>query len=288
MATLLQNQIFMLKLMKKIVLVNLLIFTGILSLGSFSYGEVRHDEILELSKRFEPGSYQYALQNGAKIVPVKDGKSFVLWWAPKGFDPKRDTVLVSLGGHAGWATRDFQVWHKHIKDRGYAFLTLQWWYGRSEETFGYAQPREIYEWIREALEERGITPGHVIFHGFSRGSANSYAVTYHDRLQKNPFFAVTISNAGEMAADFPPNRGFLDKRDGPQPFKGAHWILYCAENDQERKNSCEGMQWTKEQLEERGATVDKFIRNPSGGHGGFMILSVCDSALDIADQIIAG
>ncbi len=264
--------------------------SGILLLLLFlpsARAEIRQDEIMELGRQAQPGAYEFSRKMKAEFVPVQDGRTFFVWWAPEGFNPKTSTVFVSLHGHAGWAARDFEVWYPKLKDRGYGFLALQWWYGRSAESNGYAKPMDIYKWIREELERRGIPPGHVIFQGFSMGSANSYAVTYIDRRQKTPMFAVTISNAGEMEADFPPNRGFLDKRDGPRPFAGAHWIIYCAEHDNERANSCQKMEWTKQQLEERGAVVDQFIRDPQGGHGGFMQSRNYVTALDLADTLVA-
>lgn len=272
--------------MRKTLIVALgVLIGGVIACRSAS-AEINADEILALAERFEPAASGFAAKTGAEITPTRDGRSYTLWWQPSGFIPERDTVFVSLHGHGGWAQKDFEVWHPHLKGRGYAFLAIQWWYGRSMESIGYAKPREIYGWIREALEARGIPKRRVIFEGFSMGSASSYAVTFIDRRQPEPYFALTISNAGEMAEDFPPNRGFLDKRDGPMPFAGAHWILYCGEKDEQRKESCEKMQWTKDQLEERGATVDLFIRDPEGGHGGFMNPKVLEPALDLADRIV--
>ena len=88
--------------------------------------EIRGDEILELSQGKEPGAYNYTVREGATIVPTSDGRSFIVWWQPDNFNPATDTVLVSLHGHGGWATKDFQVWHSHLKNRGYAFMAVQW------------------------------------------------------------------------------------------------------------------------------------------------------------------
>lgn len=259
----------------------------LLAFTAAAFAEPNHAEILELSRRFEPRAYDHAVKNKAEIVSSGDGRTFLLWWQPLGFNFREDTVFVSLHGHQGWATRDFEVWHPHIKDRGYAFLAVQWWYGRSAESFGYAKPREIYEWIIEELDRRGIPRGRVIFEGFSMGGANSYAVTFLDRRQKMPYFALTISNSGAMEADFPPNKGFLEAREGPAPFEGARWILYCSENDEQRANACQKMEWTKGKLEELGARVETFVRDTEGGHGGFMNPKVLDPALDLADRIVA-
>ncbi len=249
--------------------------------------EIRSDEILELSKQFEPKSVEFAAQQGAQIIPTQDGRSFVLWWKPANFDPKQNTVLVSLHGHGGWVQKDFQIWFPRIKDRGYAFLAIQWWYGRSMESIGYAKPNDIYPWIKEALQAQGIPPGHVIFEGFSMGSANSYAVTYLDRLEPSPYFAVTISNAGAMEPDFPPNRAFLDQPEGAKPFEGVHWILFCAERDEQHPESCDHMEKTKVALVARGATIEQFIRDPQSGHGGFMKPTNHGPVLDLADQLVA-
>lgn len=251
-----------------------------------SFAEIRTDEVLQLSQRFEPDAYEYVKRHGAEITPTRDGKSFSVWWQPENFDAKRDTVLVILHGHQGWATKGFQVWHKHLEKRGYASLGIQWWYGRSAESIGYAKPKNIYAWIVEELESRGVPRGHVIFEGFSMGSANSYAVTYLDRQQEKPYFAVTISNAGTLETDYPPNRLFLEKNDGSMPFAGVHWILFCGEMDEEQVNSCQRMERTKATLEELGATVEKFIRDPQGSHGAFMQSRNLEPALDLADQIV--
>lgn len=194
--------------------------------------------------------------------------------------------MVSIHGHQGWATKDFQIWHKHLRRKGWGFIGIQWWYGRSAESVGYAKPKDIYPWIVEALEELGVPKGNVVFTGFSMGGANSYAVTFLDRQQETPYFGITISNAGAMEEDYPPNRPFLEKRTGPEPFKGANWILFCAEHDEQRPTSCEVMEWTDQQLKELGATVHKFIRNPVGGHGGFMKDDICDPTLDLAEKIV--
>ena len=243
-----------------------------------------NEEILDLSKRSQPQAYSYAMQQGAKIIPTKDGRSFVLVWLPPGFDAKKDPVFVSLHGHGGWAVKDFHVWHKHVAKKNLAFIGIQWWYGRSMESIGYAKPDDIYRWITESLEDLGVPRGRVIFEGFSMGSANSYAVTYLDRRQGTPYFGVTISNAGQLEDNFPPNKAFLDGRGGPKPFDGARWIIYCGEKDSQ--HGCGPMRETKEELEGLGAVIDKFIQDPNGDHGGFMKDDQCEPALDLAKSIV--
>ncbi|HTL48043.1 MAG TPA: hypothetical protein VL688_08305 [Verrucomicrobiae bacterium] len=239
---------------------------------------------LELAKSRDAEDYQFAVSSGAEIRPTEDDRSFTVWWQPENFDPQKDRVLVSLGGHQGWATRDFQIWMSKIKDRRCAILTVQWWYGRSAEWEGYAKPNDIYRWIDQELKRRGAVPGRVIFQGYSMGSANSYAVTYFDRQSPQPYFAVTISNSGPMEADFPPNKLFLESA-VEKPFAGTHWILYCSELDKEQQNCCDRMDATQKKLAELGGKIESFMRDPGHSHGGFMHSKYVNEALDLAESL---
>ncbi len=260
----------------------------LLGLSVSAHAAPRNDDVLELCKKFEYKSYAYSQTYGAEIAPTADGRSFTLWWQPEGFDAKKDIVFVSLHGHEGWATKGFQVWHPAMKEHKYAFLAVQWWYGKSADSAGYANPADIYPWIVQALEKRGIPRGYVILEGFSRGSANSYAVEYLDRRQRTPYFGLVISNSGAMERDFPPNRPFLNAPAGSTPFAGVNWILYCSEKDEQRKGACEKMRWTNGRLQAMGATVLLFFEDPVGQHGGFMAPEILDKALSVADQVMKG
>lgn len=240
-------------------------------------------DVLNLAKTSSDSTYDEAVAAGAQIIPVDNNRSFVVWYAPSDFDPKTDTVLVSLHGHGGWATKDFTVWKPLLDSRHYAYVGIQWWFGRSLESEGYYKPDMIYGLIRDELVAQGIPPGHVIFEAFSMGSANSYAVTAFDRWESSQYFAVTISNAGPYESDFPPNAKIPTYSE--KPFEGVHWILYCAGKDEE--HGCDKFSGTKTFLDSMGATIDLFIQDPTGGHGSFMINpSNANKALDVADGLI--
>lgn len=245
------------------------------------------DPVLEVAEQLDSESIRKATQLGGTIEPVKQGNSFTLWWQPEGFDPTRDITLVSLHGSGGWATKDFTIWQPILKQRGYAFLGVQWWYGRSTESIGYAKPNDIYPWIVEALEAHGVPPGRVIFTGFSMGGANSFAVAFLDHQQSSPYFAVTIANAGAMEADFPPNDPILNGPDGATPLTDTHWILYCSLHDEARPQACGKMTWTDEQLKRLGGSVELFLKDAKGGHGGFMQPAMHNQALDLAEQLVS-
>ncbi len=242
-------------------------------------------DVLALAQEKESGAWAYVQQQGASIEAVGPGTSFAVWWQPENFDPKTGIVFVSLHGHAGWATRDFEVWHKIMKQRGFAYAGIQWWYGRSMESEGYAKPDMIYRWIREVLEKHGAAPGRVIFLGFSMGSANSYPVAVRDRASGNPYFAVSIADAGPMEKDFPPVAEMFAGRFGTKPLEGSSWILYCSMKDQPN-HACGPMGQTKEWLEGFGARVPLFLQDPVGDHGGFMKAPNYSQALDLAEKIV--
>lgn len=233
-------------------------------------------DVLQLAQTSQDSYYQQAIDSGAEIIPVDENESFAVWWAPENFDPAEDPVIVSLHGHGGWATKDFTVWQSTLQERGYAYLGLQWWFGRSLDNSGYYEPDIIYDLIREQLIALGIQPGRVILQGFSMGSARSYAITEADQLSEEPYFAVTIANAGPYVDNYPPNTNINHLAD-------THWILYCGVLDVEAKYGCSQMGYTKTWLESEGAIVDLFIEDATGGHGGFMInRSNAEAALDVA------
>jgi hypothetical protein len=181
------------------------------------------DDALSLAKLDDASEYDRVEARGGEFVSLDDGNTYGVWWEPEGFDAEHDVVLVSLGGHGGWATKDFDVWYPEISDRGYAFFSLQWWLGRSLENNGYYEPEEMYAMIRQVLIEKGVTPGNVVFNTYSMSSARSYAITALDRVSED-FFALTISNSGVWEDSYPPNENIVNGTYGPLPFEGHPWI----------------------------------------------------------------
>lgn len=257
---------------------------------AFHSGRFLEEDTLTLAKADPKSAYTSVEAHGASMIDLDDGNTYGVWWEPEGFDPAHDVVLVSLGGHAGWATKDFDVWYPEIVDRGYAFFSLQYWLGRTNVSSGYYEPEEMYAMIRQVLIEKGVTPGHVIFQGYSMGSARSYGITALDHVN-DQFFALTISNAGVWEDDYPINAKIMSGDFGETPFAGIHWMLYAVADDQEHPewNGYEAMNETKEKIDQYGGTVDLYIQDDDGSHGSFMIdRSNVRQALDVADTIVMG
>ncbi len=250
-------------------------------------------DVVGLAEQEEPASYDFVEEKKAEIVSVDDGKSFAVWWQPEDFDVSTDTVFVSLHGHGAWATRDFEVWYPQMEERGYAYLGLQWWFGRSLENEGYYEPENIYTLVRSVLESKGVEPGNVIFQGFSMGSARSYGISMYDKqCNTEPYFAANIANSGPWEDDYPLYEKILNGDFGEVPLSETHWILFCGEEDYNDKGNhqgyvCEGMNHTQTRLEELGATIDLFLKDPKGDHGSLTINSENSSkALDVAETLL--
>lgn len=250
-------------------------------------------DVQSLAEKNSAESYAFVEKNGAEIIPVDDGKSFAVWWQPDGFDSANDTVLLSLHGHGEFATKDFEVWYPTVKERGYAFVGIQWWFGRSLESNGYYDESQMYDIIQSVLESKGIPAKHVIFQGFSMGGARSYGVTMRDHLCGSGYFAVSIANSGPWEDDYPLYKKVLDGEYGEKPLDSTHWVLFCGGKDINENpsnsalsNVCDGMQATQTRLEQFGAIVDLFIKDQSGDHGSFMKNSEnTKKALDVAETI---
>lgn len=213
--------------------------------------------------------YQFALSNNAEIRNTSDDKAFTLWWQPTATTPAG--VIVTLHGHGSYATDDFYLWQPYAQSKGYALLALQWWFGGGETASDYYLPHEMYPIIANLLIEKGVKPGAVLFQGYSRGSANSYAVTALDAVSGNRFITMTLSNAGGAITDFPPNREIVAGVFGAKPFTSIQWVMYCGEKDPDPDiNGCPAMTAAKDWVTKYGATFKLLIDDPNGDHGGFM------------------
>lgn len=216
-----------------------------------------------------PERYQFALSNGAEIRPTSDNKAFSMWWQPTTGVPTG--VIVGLHGHGSYATDDMYVWHAYAKERGYAILSLQWWFGGGEAVNDYYLPSEMYPLVATLLAEKGVQPGTVLLQGYSRGAANSYAMTALDAASGNHFFGMTLSISGGATTGFPPNQQIAAGDFGALVFNGHPWVMYCGEKDPDSNlNGCQAMKASKNWVTQYGATVKLLIEDPNGDHSGFM------------------
>mgnify|MGYP001560492402 CR=1 FL=1 len=217
-------------------------------------------------------NYQNASAAGASFSVTSDNKSFWLYWKPQNWSnssPKK--LIISLGGHDGYASQDFAAWYPILSEKyDFALTSLQWWFGQGETSSDYYTPAEMNKVINSFLASQGFTQTDlIVFEGYSRGSANSYSIAALNSSSK--YFDYVISNAGRFANDYSPNKDILNGTFGTTPFANYKWILYCGEKDPEPDiNGCQAMESTKTTIEKYGASVVLFIKDPKGLHGSFM------------------
>ncbi len=248
------------------------------------------DSLLELAKQHDIKRYEFALEKGTRIVPTTDGRSFYLLWKPDGFDSlKQRPIIATIHGHGGFAFDEFFMWYKHCKERGYAIIALQWYFGGDESSSNYYQPNEMYPIFEKILRDENIKQGECLFHGFSRGAANTYGIAAFDRHTGNNFFGLIIANAGSAEDDYPINIDITKGKFGAMPYSGTNWVLYCGMNDNDNptRSGCNPMEKTVNWITSLGGTVRLFIKDEKGGHGGFhMNKQNTIDALDIFSRIL--
>ena len=207
-----------------------------------------------------------ALESSEEVKKTPDEKSYYVIWRPENFDEENGIYLVTLHGHDGQATRDFEVFYPAVKEHGFALISLQW--QLDSET--YYLPHEIYKNLMLIFANENVKPGRVVLEGFSRGSANSYGVTLFDNLS-HQYFALTIANSGHAGMDFPLYAEINGGKYGEDVFAGTRWIFYCGELDTSGDDNCEIIEESKNWVESLGGEVLLFMRDPNGDHGGMTI-----------------
>jgi predicted esterase len=199
-------------------------------------------------------------------IPSADGSLAHAAWKPAG---KVERWIVSLHGTGGSAKRDIEVWQKSVGGRPIAVLAIQWWRGQGD---AYLPPFDIYREIDFAASKLGIQPGRALLHGFSRGSANLYAVAAIDQGRGRKLFSLYVASSGGVALDFPPTRAILEGRYGPRPLAGTRWVTACGGRDANpERDGCPGMRRTGAWLKEQGAQVLLAIEDAQSGHGALQL-----------------
>ncbi|MDO8662248.1 MAG: hypothetical protein Q7K98_03395 [Candidatus Omnitrophota bacterium] len=239
--------------------------------GSVATAELPSHSLLKQAESQRAQRLSYAKENHARIELTSDGKSFYVLWFPEGASPANPPpMIVTLHGHDSWAFDEFYLWHQAAKERGYGILAIQWWLGQGEKYQDYLNPQEIYRVIGEVLTREQVKPGTVLFHGFSRGSANTYAVAALDRVTGKNYFALIVANAGKASSDFPPNREIEEGRFGQMPLQGTHWVTFAGGHDPHPERSgIAGMREAAEWIRRYGGVIDRAIEDENAGHGGF-------------------
>lgn len=227
----------------------------------------------ELYKRAQDGKFfADAAKLKPEILPTSDGESFlVAWKATSGANAPKHWI-VSLPGKGGFATDDLAIWRPHLKGRDVGLVCVQWWLGKDNERAAYYTPEQIYRELDRALQQLGVKTNMVMLHGFSRGSANSYAVAALDAGRGKKYFALNVASSGGVGLDYPPTRAIVSGAYGDHPLKGTRWITSAGGRDpQPDRDGIPGMRRAAAWLKEQGAIVLDSIEDPNYGHGALVL-----------------
>ena len=230
----------------------------------------------EQAKLQEPAAALYRKAQGGRwfaqadrlkpeIVPTTDGRSFLVLWRAS---TNVTRWIVSLHGTGGFATDDLALWSPTLRGRPVGFICVQWWLGTGDARGDYYAPEQIYREVDRLLHSLGAEPGRAMLHGFSRGSANSYAVMALDAGRGRRYFSLAVANSGGVGLDYPPTRALLAGDYGEQPLRGTRWVTCAGARDPNPdRDGIPGMRRTAAWLEEQGAVVLEKIEDPAEGHG---------------------
>lgn len=226
---------------------------------------------------------QYAINNNAQIIPTPDGNSFYIQWFPNGSNASNSPLIITLHGSDGYAFHEFFNWHNKAELHGCGIIAIQWYRGNlAVAPNDYFNETSIYSYIDSALTAINYPSNSAFLHGFSRGSARTYAIVLKDLLGGKNYFCTTLSNAGAVDSSYPIYAQIDSGIYGNTVYLGKHWNLFCGGLDSNPSQSgCIGMNNTKLWLEDKGAIVDIFIEDDTLGHNGFhTVPNYLDSVLD--------
>lgn len=232
----------------------------------------------------DPTMANTVLNNGTTVHGTADGRSFYLKWFPSGSTPSLTPVVVTLHGSSGRAFVELSNWYSRCAAKGIGIIALQWYRGASSVSpYDYFPDDSLYGYIDTALRRLKYPSNKAMYHGFSRGSARSYAIAYHDvQPGKKNYFCTILSNAGKPDSAYPLYQA-INSNTIHNYYTGKKWAMYCAANDANPGQSgCQGMNMAKNWVIANGGNVGLFISGPPPqSHDSFhTIAAYVDSTLN--------
>lgn len=217
----------------------------------------------------DPNLVNFALSQGTDVFATGDGESFYLQWFPPTANPELSPLIVTLHGSHGNAFMEFNSWFNQAQLHGCGIIALQWNRYNPVAPLDYFPDDTLYTYIDTALSRIHYPSQKAMLHGFSRGSARSYALIFNDIQSGNNYFCRTIANSGDADLGYPLYAAIESGTYGPSVFAGKTWNLYCGAND--TIIGCNKMTTTRNWLLSKGANVSIFIQDPIADHNGFQL-----------------
>lgn len=220
----------------------------------------------------EVGAQREALYAAGGGIRAVDGRYYAAVF-PSGFaSASRRRVFVGLHGTGGAPETDWSVdWQHVLPSRDWAYLGLKY---VDEATGVHDDPPVIYSHLKSLIADvrASCDVGSASFFlvGFSRGSAESYSVSYLDLHDRRLFKAIgNNSGAWPEGAPLPPVLAGFQMRGETNALSGAKHRMYCGElDDVHGQSMCVELQKAADFITRYGATVAMLYKDPGGMHGG--------------------
>lgn len=217
---------------------------------------------------------QTCINNGAQAIATADGKTFYLKWFPAGATPSVTPLMVTLHGTGSNAFNALNKWFTSASTHSVGIIALQWYLGASSSPPNdYFGDTTLYSYIDTALQRIKYPSNKALFHGFSRGSARSYAIQFQDVYPPNGknYFCTIVSNAGKPDSLYPFYTS-INNGSNHTFCSGKQWAMYCGAADPNpARDGCPGMNSAKTNwVIANGGTVGLLIQDPVLGHSGLM------------------
>jgi predicted esterase len=209
-------------------------------------------------------------KRGGGAFPVGEGRYYLVWVPDDWETVANRRVILSLHGTGGCAEWMLNHWYQTSSaTHSWVLVALQYY---DPETRRYDDDAVIYRNLVAALDELQahcpLAGSDIFYHGFSRGSAQSFPVAVRDRAGRR-LFAAFIADSGCASLEYPTLQNV--PADG---LAGARFWMWCGENDvstvDPTRMTCDVMEEDmRPYVEGHGGQVDALVREEGAGHGMF-------------------
>ena len=205
-------------------------------------------------------------------VRAVNSRYFAMWFPSSWASSTTRRVLIGLHGTGGAPETEWSVdWKDILSARGWAYIGLKY----VDDTTGvHDDDSTIYANIKAMIDDvtRSCAYGSpsMFLVGFSRGSAESFPVTYRD-LKDRRMFKATGNNSGSWSPGGPmvPVMEDIAARSETTAYNSAKFWMCCGALDSVQGwPMCDGMRMARTWITSYGGYVERLYEDPTGAHGG--------------------
>jgi hypothetical protein len=217
-------------------------------------------------------SQREALYSAGGGVKAVSNRYYAMWFPANWPSSSIRRVMIGIHGTGGAPETEWSVdWKNLVAARGWAYIGLKY----VDDTSGvHDDDATIYANIKSMIDDvrRSCDYGSPSMYlvGFSRGSAESFPITYRD-LKDRRLFTATGNNSGSWPPTGPmvPINEQIQASGETTAYNGARFWMYCGALDLVQGwQMCDGMRNARTWITTYGGHVERLFEDPAGGHGG--------------------